>query len=102
MMKVISSQKFVDYKIVDEKIEEIKEYDFVTLPIIRAEMKDLDDNELYVLIDGHHTKEAAEELGIKIVYEEVKNEFGLVGEELLEQMWMDSDWYCVETGVSIW
>lgn len=101
-MKVISSQRHLNFDIVDRKIEEIKFLDFVTLPIIDAEMTDLDGNDLYILADGHHRKEAAEELGIEIRYEVVKNEHGVTGEAILDACYNDSDWYDVETGDLIW
>lgn len=101
-MKVISSQRHLNFDIVDQKIEEIKCLDFVTLPIIDAEMTDMDGNDLYILVDGHHRKEAAEELGIEIRYEVVKNEHGVTGEALLDACYNDSDWYDVETGDLIW
>lgn len=65
-------------------------------------MTDLDGNNLYILVDGHHRKEAAEELGIEIRYEEVKNKHGVTGEALLDACYNDSDWYDVETGDLVW
>lgn len=61
MMKVISSQRFLDYDIVDEKLAEMESagVESITLPIINAGMTDLEGNDLYILIDGHHRKEAA-------------------------------------------
>ena len=102
MMRVISSQRYIDYSIVDEKIEEIKGMDKVVLPIIDAEMTDENGNDLYILVDGHHRKEAAEELGIEVEYEEVENETGLTGDALLEASYNDSDWYDTATGRCIW
>lgn len=101
-MKVISSQRYINFDIVDQKIEEIKGLDFVTLPIIESKMTDLDGNDLYILIDGHHRKEAAEELGIEVRYEEVINDYIVTGEDLLGVCYMDSDWYYVETGKLVW
>ena len=40
-MKIISSQRYIDEEIVEQKIEEIKNDEFITLPIIDAEMQDL-------------------------------------------------------------
>lgn len=102
MKKIISSQRYINYEIVDEKIEELKDRTHVTLPIIDTEMQDLDGNDLYILADGHHRKEAAEELGIEVEYEEVENESGLTGDALLEQHYMDSDWYYVDNGRLVW
>ena len=72
-MKIISSQRFIDDEILDKKMEEIKDEEYITLPIINAEMQDMDGNDLFILIDGHHRKEAAEQLEIEIRYEEVEN-----------------------------
>ena len=103
-MRIISSQKFLNYEIVDEKIAEMEasESESITLPIINAGMKDLDGNDLYILVDGHHRKEAAEEMGITINYEEVANDYDLTGDDLLLTCYMDSDWYDVATGELIW
>ena len=68
-MKIISSQRYIDEEIVEQKIEEIKNDEFITLPIIDAEMQDLNGNDLFILIDGHHRKEAAEALGLEVRYE---------------------------------
>ncbi len=101
-MKIISSQKFINYDIVDEKIEKYNNRKSITLPIIDAGITDLDGNDLFILIDGHHSKIAAEELGIEISYEEVPNEYGLVGDDLLIAAHVDSDWYYVDSGQPVW
>lgn len=101
-MKIISSQRYIDYEIVDEKIKEIEGSTSITLPIIDAEMKDLNGEDLYILVNGHHRKEAAEELGIEVLYEEVDNEYGVTGDDLLLQCRIDSDWYYVESGRLVW
>lgn len=102
MMKVISSQGYLNYGIVDQKIEELQGKKKIVLPIIDAEMKDADGNDLFILIDGHHRKAAAEELGLPIEYEEVENQHGCTGEELLNCCWGDQDWYYVSTGYLVW
>ena len=101
-MKIISSQRYIDYNIVDEKIEEIRDCEYITLPIIDAEMTDLDGNDLFILVDGHHRKEAAEELGIEVRYEEVENDHNLTGEDLLNDCYCDSDWYYIENEQLVW
>lgn len=104
MMKVISSQRFLDYDIVDEKLAEMESVgvESIILPIINAGMADLEGNDLYILIDGHHRKEAAEELEITVNYEEVENDSNLTGEDLLNSWYMDDNWYYVENGVLVW
>ncbi|MCI6707038.1 MULTISPECIES: hypothetical protein [Eisenbergiella] len=101
-MKIISSQRYIDYDLVEAKIDEIKDYDYIILPIIDAGMQDLDGNDLFILTDGHHRKEAANELGIEIRYEEVPNDHNLTGEELLNECYGDSDWYYIENGNLVW
>lgn len=101
-MKIISSQRYIDYDIVEEKMDEIKGLEYITLPILDAEMKDLDGNDLYILTDGHHRKEAAEELGIEVRYEEIANEHYVTGEDLLNDCYCDSDWYYIENGNLVW
>lgn len=102
MMKIISSQRYINYDIVDCKIDELKNSKKVVLPIIDADLKDEEGNDLFILVDGHHRKEAAEELGILVEYVEVENEHGCVGEQLLEACWNDSDWYYVDSGYLVW
>lgn len=96
-MVVISSQRYLDYGIVDKKVEEIKNETVITLPVINSGLKDNTGEELFILVDGHHRKEAAEELGIEVEYEEVENEHGVEGDELLLACYNDSDWYYVDT-----
>ena len=101
-MKVISSQHYINYDVVDRKIEELRNSKKVVLPIIDAGLKDEEGNDLFILVDGHHRKEAAEELGIPVEYEEVKNEYSCTGERLLEACWNDSDWYYVDNDCLVW
>ena len=101
-MKVISSQKYIDDEILNEKIEQIRDLEYIELPIINVEMQDEDGNDLFVLIDGHHRKEAAQQLGIDVRYEEVPNYHNLTGVELLNAIYMDSDYYYVDTGADVW
>lgn len=101
-MKIISSQRHINYDIVEEKKEELKGAEYIVLPILDAEMVDLDGNNLFILTDGHHRKEAAEELGIEIRFEEISNQHYLTGEELLNECWMDSNWYYIESGNLVW
>ena len=97
-MKVISSQRFLDYAIVDEKIEEMKNETSISLPVVNSGLKDNNGEELFILVDGHHRREGAEELEINVEYEEVENEYGVTGDDLLLTCYMDSDWFYIETG----
>ena len=96
-MKVISSQRYLDEGKVQEKIKELRGQESITLTTWETGIEDL-----YVLGDGHHTLAAAKELGIEIHFEEGEHPEGLTGEELLEQAWIDSDWYYIDTGKDVW
>lgn len=103
-MTIISSQRYIDYSIVSEKIAELEEseVEYITIPVVDAEMKDLEGNDLFVMTDKHHTREAAIELGIEVRYEVIDNEYNETGVELLEDLYMDSEWFYVESGECVW
>lgn len=97
---IISSQKFIDEEIVQEKLEA---EDFtVTLATIEA------NGETYqILIDGHHSFEAAKRAGVKPIYQEAEYNYQaevdyLGFDRFLEAHWVDSEWYDVETGNGVW
>ncbi len=89
---IISSQRYVDFDIVDQKISELDGMTEITLITWAV------DDAMEILSDGHHTFEAANELGITVNFEKTTHPEGLSGNDLLEAAWMDSDWYDVETG----
>ena len=93
---IISSQHYIDYNIVDQKIEEIGGSEEITLVAWKV------DENYAVLSDGHHTYTAAKELEIKVNFEIVSHPEGIEGEDLLEQAWMDGDWYDIETEKAVW
>jgi hypothetical protein len=97
-MTIISSQRFLNYDIVEEKATELEGATVVLLPVYEVEMEDGEGNALYILADGHHRREAANDLGIAVEYEIVRHQDDLTGEQLLENSWIDSDWYYVESG----
>ena len=103
-MKIISSQRYLDYDIVAQKMAELESEAAteVIIEIIDAGMQDLDGNDLYIMDNGHHTKEAGECLGIEVKYEEIKNHYNTYGEDLLRAAWIDSDWYYVDNGYMVW
>ena len=97
--RVISSQKYLDYSIVDDKAAQI--HGLVTLPVVFA--GELDGEKLYILIDGHHTLAAAREIGAEIAFDEIsQNKAGwdtrLTLDEQLEAQVLDSDWYYIDNG----
>lgn len=100
MMKVISSQSYLDDEIVSEKMDALAENGVkrIVVPVINAKMKDYDGNDLYIMTDKHHTLKAAKELGIEIEFEETEGYEGMSGEDILKAEYIDSDWYYVEDG----
>jgi hypothetical protein len=90
----ISSQKYIDQEIVDQKIEAA---DYIVT------LADLG-NGLEMVIDGHHSLDAARQTGNSPEY--VVSEYNYQAEieslgsldAFLEAHWIDSDWYDVETG----
>lgn len=104
-MKIISSQRYINEDILTEKIEMLTGEEELVLPVLDAHMQDEDGNDLYILFDGHHRFAAATELGIQINFDlggEVLDWSGLEGERLLEACWMDSDYFDVMTGITVW
>ncbi len=94
MTTIISSQRYIDNEILNAKIAQI-ETDMPAEIVLTA--WDVD-GEFAILSDGHHTFEAASQCNVQVRFEIVTHPEGLTGNDLLEQAWMDSDWYDVETG----
>lgn len=96
---VMSSQRFLDEEIVEEKIEYLKANDIkkITCPVTKAYLKDLDGNDLYILTNMHHTLAAARELGIEVDFEEVENDFteSTNGEDICAEYYMGDHWYYI-------
>jgi len=104
-MTIISSQRFRDDEIVEQKAEELKKNGTtnVIAPVVRAFMQDDDGNELYILVDKHHTISAAIALGIDVEFEEVEDDLSYYkdieeqnGDAICEAHWMDSNWYYID------
>lgn len=93
-MKVISSQHYIDWDIVKQKMEEIAGFEFVEIPCY--EIGEVDGEEFAIQADGHHTLAAARELGIAARFVFSSDPEGLTGETALNERWMDGDWYDVE------
>ena len=94
-MKVISSQHYIDWDIVEAKMRAILNDEFVEIPCY--EIGEVDGEELAIQADGHHTMAAARELGIEIRFVFSADPEGLSGDAALSARWMDGDWYYVET-----
>jgi hypothetical protein len=99
-MVVISSQETTVSEIVEEKLIELATETSVTLPVVFA--GEFEGAELYILVDGHHRLDAAQQLGISIVYDVVdaKDCHGSSDtlDGMLELYYLDCGWYNVETG----
>ena len=94
MTTIISSQRYIDNNILNAKIAqfEAEKPASITLKVYDV------DGEYAILPDGHHTYEAALQCDIPVTFDVVSHPEGLTGENLLEQAWIDSDWYEVLTG----
>lgn len=101
-MRVITSQSYIESEIVEEKIEQLRGKSQIVLSVWTTEMQDDNGEDLCILADGHHTYEAAKELGIDIIFNEASHPEGLVGERLLEAAWMDSDYHYLDSGATVW
>lgn len=101
-MKVITSQSYIDYDIVEEKIKALDGVTSIDLVVWTTGMQDLNGEDVCILSDGHHTFEAARQIGIEINFVEEYHPEGLTGEELLEQAWMDSEYHYLGTEENVW
>ena len=95
----ISSQKFLDQNVVDEKIA-AEDYTVLLATII------IDGNEVEVVIDGHHSLAAAKQAGVEPDYQyavyNYQREVECIGlDSWLEQHWIDCPYYDIETGTEI-
>lgn len=94
-MTYISSQHYIDWAIVEDKIAELEGTERVEIPC--SYVGEIDGVEYAMQNDSHHTLAAARELGLEVVYVVDDDCEGLTGEALLDARWMDGDWYNVET-----
>lgn len=93
-MKIISSQHYINWTKVEEKMNGIAGMESVEIPC--CEIGEIDGVEYAVQVDGHHTLAAARELGIPVEFIFDEDPEGLTGEGYLQAHWMDGDWYDVE------
>ena len=101
-MRVISSQRYRDDDLVEEKREALalSNATMVTLPVLPVGTDDL-----YILIDGHHTRDAALALGLTVEYRVLTRHehdlAGLSGDALLQAAHLGDDYYDVATGYDV-
>lgn len=95
MTTIISSQRFIDNDILNSKIATLETEQPSEIVLQAWDVKDFD---CAILFNGHHTLEAARQLEIPVRFEVIDHPENINSENLLEQAWMDSDWYDVETG----
>ena len=100
-MIIVSSQKFRDEDIVNEKIEQLKAdgVTFVIIPVVNTFMDDM-----YIVVDKHHTMTAAYKLGLEIRFEEVEDELSYYADienknsdGIFEAHYMDSPYYYIDS-----
>lgn len=101
-MKVITSQSYVNESIVEEKKAMLEGAQSVELVVWTTGLQDLNGEDVCILSDGHHTYTAAMEMGIEVVFVEEEHPEGLMGEPLLEQAWMDSNYCYIGTNETVW
>lgn len=92
---IVSSQHYINWDIVEEKMEELSGRDCVTIPC--WDIGEVDGIEMAIQADGHHTLAAARELGIEVKFEIIDEPEHLTGETALNAHYNDGDWYNVET-----
>lgn len=98
-MRYITSQHYLDQGIVDAKLAT---QDF-TVSYIEV---DIEGETMGVVVDGHHSLEAAKQAGIDPEFEHsetMQREYkGMTAEAVLEACWMDGDYIDTLTGELIW
>lgn len=92
----ISSQSGRIQEIVDEK-REAKDYDVMVVSI-GSHLDCLGYDEAYVVVDGHHSHEAAMQDGVEPNYIVIDDYDGLTDpEKILEARYIDTGWYDINT-----
>jgi hypothetical protein len=102
-MKLISSQKFLNQEVVQEKIQN-EDFEVQVSPVFN-----IDGTDYQVIMDGHHSYHAAIQSGNcpdfieQNVMDNDNIQLLLDGniEDFLLTVYVDSDYYDVSTGVSI-
>lgn len=106
MTTIISSQRYIDEDIVDEKIRN-KDFEVHISPRFYYEGA-----AYQVVTDGHHSLIAAKRQGVAPVFivdtQADNDRIGLLEksqeclDDFLAQCYVDSDWYDIATGKDVW
>jgi uncharacterized protein (DUF1015 family) len=96
-MTIISSQAYIDMDIVSSKMEALKKSNATKVIIPCSYVGIIEDEEFAIVIDGHHTMQAAKEIGLEVEFEIKDDSEGLTGEQLLQARYIDCDYYRVES-----
>lgn len=102
MMKVITSQSYLDPEIVEAKKEQLAGVSSVDLIVWTTNLQDLDGEDVCILSDGHHTYAAATEMGIEVNFVAEDHPEGIDGEALLDAAWMDGEYHYLGSSVTVW
>lgn len=95
-MIIISSQRYLNDDIVTAKLN-AKDFDVLLNRIV------VDGQEFCVVIDGHHSLEAARIAGVEPQWVINDADLGCESvEDWLTERYMDDDWYDVQTGQLVW
>lgn len=96
---ILSSQRYLDRETVKKKKKHLgkEKIDKVMIPC--SDVGVIDGKHYAIVVDKHHLMEAAKELGLKIVFNIEEDSEKLTGDELLEQRYIDSPYYDIETGI---
>ena len=95
----ISSQRYLDEDVVESKMEQIKDLDVIEIPY--SDVGEIDGKSYAIMVDKHHTFEAAKRLNKKIRFVINSDSEGLTGDALLEARYIDSSYYNVLTGKDV-
>jgi len=103
MVKIISSQHFLDDEIVQSKVDAA---DFV---VTLSPVFEVEGVVVQVVLDGHHSFAAAQRVGVEPEYEvatvQTNDAINLIAADpvsFLEAVWVDGDYYDVINGGDVW
>jgi uncharacterized protein (DUF1015 family) len=102
-MKIISSQRYINEEILEEKLSELG-LDNATSINIPVSYIVIGNKDYAIVRDGHHRLEAAKILDLEIKYTEYEDnnwDSSWTVNDVLENLYIDSDWYDIETGYPV-